>query len=280
MQNPISEPLQNSEEFDLNITKITLVHKNRFPAGFSFGDYRSGRVGDGMVFCDSGVGAFVYKDETILLREGECTFLPQGSRYTVRTEGNEPFIHYTVNFTASDVCGENGSLYSDIILGKTRYVTAQTHTDELRSLFENLLSEWQAKREGYLLSSKGILYAILYRYLTAARRETRQESAYSLLRPAKKLLDGRLTSPPSSAELAELCSVSEAHFRRLWKKQFGITPTEYARKKRLLRARDMLLSGVYTVKDAAKAVGFDDANYFSRVFRKEFGLSPTEFMLV
>ena len=278
MQNLISESLQNNGEFDLNITKITLVHKNRFPAGFSFGDYRFGRSGDGIVFCDSGVGAFVYKDETILLREGECTFLPQGSRYTVRTEGSEPFVHYTVNFTVSELCGESSSLFSSVISGKTRYITSSAHADGLRSLFEALLSEWQAKREGYLISSKGILYTVLYRYLTAVRRAARQESAYSLLRPAKNLLDGSLSSPPSSAELAELCSVSEAHFRRLWKKQFGTTPTEYARKKRLLRARDMLLSGVYTVKDAAKEVGFEDANYFSRVFRKEFGLSPTEFM--
>ncbi len=278
MQNPISDPLQNIEEFDLNITKITLVHKNRFPAGFSFGDYRYGRSGDGMVYCESGVGAFVYKDETILLHEGECTFLPQGSRYTVRTEGSEPFVHYTVNFKITDICGENGSIFSNIILGKSRYISPPIHADELRSLFEALLSEWQSKRSGYLLSAKGILYTVLYRYLTAARREARNENAHSVLLPAKKALDNSLTQAYSSSELAALCSVSEAHFRRLWKKQFGTTPTEYARKKRLLRARDMLLSGVYTVKDAAKEVGYDDANYFSRIFRKEFGLSPTEFM--
>lgn len=277
MQNTLWEAPLNGEEFDLCISNITLVHKNRFPSGFSFGDYRSGRSGDGLVFCISGTGAFVYKDETILLREGECTFLSESSSYTVRTEGDEPFVHYTVNFHVTDVCGEADSLYRSIVTGKTKYMTSAAHADGLRSLFEALLSEWQSKRGGYLLSSKGILYAILYRYLTAARREARNENAYTVLRPAKKVLDNSI-EPPSSAELAELCSVSEAHFRRLWKKQFGATPTEYTRKKRLLRAKDMLLSGVYTVKDAAKAVGYDDANYFSRVFRKEFGLSPTEFM--
>ena len=267
-----------SSELDLNISEITLVHKNRFVPGFSYSDYRHGRGEEGMVYCVSGLGAFIYKDETILLREGECMLLSQNSEYTVRSNGDEPFIQYTVNFTISNVNAEEGSLFSDILHGKTRYKLSSSASEETEALFGSLLSAWQAKRSGYLLQAKGILYSILHSYLTSARREARNESVYSILRPARMAMDNCLTRSFASAELAELCSVSEAHFRRLWKRHFGVTPTVYHRNKRLLRAKDMLLSGVYTVKSAAKAVGYDDANYFARVFRKTFGLSPTEYM--
>lgn len=273
-----AEKFVETDDFDLNVTEITLVHKNRFVPGFFYNDYRAGRKEDGMVYCVSGGGTFVYKDETILLREGECMFLSGESGYTVRCDGDTPFIHYTVNFKASAPKTDRESTFSKILSGSQRYIMPQNESSEPLASFERLLSDWQSKRCGYLLSAKGTLYFILYQYFTAARRETRNESVYSILRPARKLLELSPSESLSTAELARLCSVSEAHFRRLWKKQFGVTPTEYIRKKRLYKAKDMLLSGIYTVKSAAAEVGYDDANYFSRVFRKEFGLSPTEFM--
>lgn len=271
-------PPTDNGEFDLNITDITLVHKNRFISGFSYSDYRSGRNGSGIVYCLSGVGEFVYKDETILLHEGECMFLSQSSEYTVRNRSDEPFVHYTANFLFSDIRTEGGSLYSEILSGTRRHKLRNSSTGEILSVFEKLLSAWQAKKNGYRLQSKGLLYTLIYSYLTTVGRETRNENVYSVLRPARKTLDENLSTVYASAELSALCGISEAHFRRLWKKEFGVTPTEYHRKKRLARARDMLLSGVYNVKKAASAVGYDDANYFSRIFRKEFGVPPTVFM--
>ena len=274
----LAENRADLNELDLNVTEIALVHKNRFVEGFSYGDYRTGRDKDGIVYCISGTGAFIYKDETILLREGECMFLSKENGYTVRCEGDAPFIHFTVNFRMTEPKTESDSLFSRILSGKLRYVMPQNERGEPRASFERLLSDWQSKRCGYRLLTKGTLYTILYQYLTEARRETRDEGVYAVLRPARKLLDSSVSASIPTSELARLCSISEAHFRRLWKKQFGTTPTEYNRIKRLQKAKDMLLSGMYTVKATAQEVGYDDANYFSRIFRNEFGVSPTEFM--
>ncbi|MGM9626357.1 MAG: helix-turn-helix domain-containing protein [Eubacteriales bacterium] len=45
-----------------------------------------------------------------------------------------------------------------------------------------------------------------------------------------------------------------------------------------MRAKDLLLSGQYTISDAAREVGFSDPNYFARIFRSKEGISPSEFM--
>ena len=63
----------------------------------------------------------------------------------------------------------------------------------------------------------------------------------------------------------------------MFKKQFGMSFSEYVNGKRLEKSRELLLSTVLSVKEIADEVGFTDANYFTRLFRQNFGISPTDF---
>ena len=47
----------------------------------------------------------------------------------------------------------------------------------------------------------------------------------------------------------------------------------------MLRARDLLLSGQYSVAETAREVGYSDPNYFTRLFRARIGVSPSDFMI-
>ena len=126
--------------------------------------------------------------------------------------------------------------------------------------------------------AKALLGELLYLYFTDAAHSMRDEDSYERLRPAKQALDKPGAAEYSVRELADLCQLSETHFRRLFGALFGMTPTEYRMNKRILRARDLLLSGQYTVTEAAHAVGFSDPSYFAKVFRAETGIAPREFM--
>lgn len=125
--------------------------------------------------------------------------------------------------------------------------------------------------------SRALLYELLYLYFTDAARAQRSRTDYNKLKPAIHALDTAYTEDTSVAQLAALCGLSETHFRRLFVKLLGTTPTEYRIHKRILRAKDLLMSGQYTVAETARAAGFSDASYFSRVFRAHTGTSPRSF---
>ena len=80
----------------------------------------------------------------------------------------------------------------------------------------------------------------------------------------------------SLSELAGKAGVSEGYLRRLFRDHVGLSPLKYRNNLRITRARDILVSGDVSVKEAAVQVGFDDPLYFSRLFHKHFGLSPRE----
>lgn len=74
--------------------------------------------------------------------------------------------------------------------------------------------------------------------------------------------------------LAELCGVSEVYLRRAFRNAFGVSPAVYMRNKRIAYAKELLLSGEYSVTDVAMLSGFNDTAYFAREFKKATGVSP------
>lgn len=71
--------------------------------------------------------------------------------------------------------------------------------------------------------------------------------------------------------------LSADYVKKLFKKQYGLTPHDYLIKLRLEKAKIMLSSADrfdYTIKKVSAACGFSDPLYFSRLFKKNFKLSP------
>ncbi len=76
------------------------------------------------------------------------------------------------------------------------------------------------------------------------------------------------------AAMAARLQVSREHLQRLFRKEVGLTPGEYARCARLHAARHLLRDGA-SLAEAAAASGFADQAHFARWFRRIFGVTPT-----
>jgi AraC-like DNA-binding protein len=76
--------------------------------------------------------------------------------------------------------------------------------------------------------------------------------------------------------VADSCHLSPSQFCRVFRKEHGVTFSEYLMRFRI-KIAIQLLSASGSIKEVAYAVGFDDPSYFSRVFRRFAGVSPTEF---
>lgn len=71
--------------------------------------------------------------------------------------------------------------------------------------------------------------------------------------------------------------VSAAHLSHRFRLVTGGTFMEYATRLRIDRAKTLLSSGLYSVKEVSSLLGFVDQAYFARVFRRLEGQSPTDF---
>lgn len=72
-------------------------------------------------------------------------------------------------------------------------------------------------------------------------------------------------------------NVSKCYLSNLFKKEVGITITDFIHKTQLHHALKLLNTTHLPIHDIAVQCGFDDINYFSRVFKKYQGQTPSSY---
>ena len=77
--------------------------------------------------------------------------------------------------------------------------------------------------------------------------------------------------------IADAMGMSRSVLYTKIKQQLGMTPIDFVRHVRIMRACELLKDTDESLSSVAFAVGFSDAKYFSKVFKRETGIVPTEY---
>lgn len=90
------------------------------------------------------------------------------------------------------------------------------------------------------------------------------------------LTDDEVIIPPTIKELAREVAMSESKLKKVFKTVYGLPVYEYFQRHRMQKARIMLLSGNYSIKDVGYTLGYSNLSNFTLAFKKEFGKLPSE----
>ena len=94
-----------------------------------------------------------------------------------------------------------------------------------------------------------------------------------LSRKAKSLIDENYQFYPSIARIATRLGVSHAHLSRQFKRDYGMTPSDYFRKLRVADASLRLARGEEII-NVSHDVGYNDLSRFYKQFRQTTNTSP------
>lgn len=108
--------------------------------------------------------------------------------------------------------------------------------------------------------------------------EKRSTALYSA--PVRQMLvtiDASIDSDLSLKRFANELFLNTSYLSSLFKKETGMTLTDYVNHHRIGYAKRLLKSTTLSIQAVATTVGISDIHYFTRLFRRETGLSPREF---
>ena len=120
---------------------------------------------------------------------------------------------------------------------------------------------------------------IVFRILQGPLRDTlvqmaRPDGRLAHIRRATEWIRAHYTEPFRVEPLAAMSDMSVAAFYRHFKAITAMTPIQYQKRLRLLRARWLLLFDSLDATSIAFTVGYESASQFSREYARLFGLPP------
>lgn len=98
-----------------------------------------------------------------------------------------------------------------------------------------------------------------------------------LVKRAVERLTVYFNRPLRLKELSRQLGAHPAHVSRQFRKETGMTLTEFQHKLRIDEAKSLLVKGREPIGRIAGWVGFEDAGHFTRLFKKREGMTPTEY---
>ncbi len=153
-----------------------------------------------------------------------------------------------------------------------------SHRTMLKEVFEIKENDpiSQIKRlSGIIHLMEKLLHSFLRQEQSALPRTVKKNDLESM-QHVEQILSSKLEGFPSLESLAQEVFMSTSKLKNLFKQVYGHTLYDYYNKSRLQRAKDLLITGQCSIKQAGSEIGFSNLSHFAKAFRKEFGILPRD----
>jgi AraC-like DNA-binding protein len=204
----------------------------------------------------------MYLSKNIEVRGFRVLLTPEWMTDYLKLEGNKDILEEYINLKASGVWSKP--------IG-----------NESRELFAEIIANDNASLLFYqnrILRIVEIFFEWLYnesQSLTANVHIPRED--IKAAQKVEAILTNDVTVlPPTIKELAKTVAMSESKLKKIFKGVYGQPPYEYFQKQRMQKAKMMLLSGNYSIKDVGYTLGYSNLSNFTLAFKKEFSQLPSE----
>jgi AraC-like DNA-binding protein len=160
-------------------------------------------------------------------------------------------------------------------------VISRDSEPELVELVHILFTELEKPHQKFSLHLRAIVWAVFAKLrsisVESENKTPHQSDDFSRLYPALHYISRFCHKTLDIPQLAEMCSMSVATFRKNFIRHTGLLPVQYINSYRLKVALSLLKNSSEQIVSIAMKSGFPTLSHFNRVFKKEFGCSPAEY---
>ena len=221
-------------------------------------------------------GAYTYSSmgESFTARAGELIYLPAGSvpySYSIAGEDNEPAQTLQIEFALTDTEDNSPLSFSDRPM-----LVSPIDKSSVKYAMKSVIAAHSSNKPSARFLAVSELFRIFALCSEGGHCET-DKNAERTASIAIRYLEEHYTKPLSTAELAELCHLSQSQLRRVFKAATSRSPMSYKKHMLHAAARNLLRVGEFRVGEVAEMLGFCDIYAFSHFFTENEGVSPSEY---
>ena len=207
-------------------------------------------------FTPDGEITYTHRGKSFISDNQSAVILPKGQTYDIKRDRDGIFP--VINFEC-----ENFSADTLTVFPVKNMNAVMKDYELLKNAF------FSGKNNLYIM---GLFYNLLSGIINQGREEK------GILSPAINYIEENYSSEMTNQQLAELCHISEEHFRKQFKKTYGTPPGQYIINLRIEKAKQLLSEGVFKISAVSEKCGFSNPYHFCRLFRQKTGFTPSEYM--
>ena len=258
---------------NLYITNLIHVMKNNLPRNLKHLEV-NGRHSDAFVYILTGSCTYYFDDGLEFTSQaGDVLYLAHHAVYSMEIHSDSS-DHIFCDFTFS----QGAPRQSALLPRHEAFSSQQVGLDAMEKTFEKLLFHYTSASPDSHTECLALLYKIYGAFREQATAALSVDSNQEKLKRALSYMECNFKDPSFSiSALAEEIKISEVYFRKLFKAQYHMTPSEYITSLRLQNAKKLMRYPFLTLDECAQQSGFSSLQYFCRVFKKEHGISPGKY---
>ena len=104
-----------------------------------------------------------------------------------------------------------------------------------------------------------------------------EESSNDAIAASKSYIEANFTKNITLEDVSREVNISSYYLSRIFKEGTGENFIDYVTKLRIEKAKELLSTTQYSMKEICSICGYSDPNYFSKSFKKNVGVTPTEY---
>ncbi len=224
-----------------------------------------------ILYCTKGSGTFLYENKSHIIAPHTAIFIPAGFPHEYYPNEDVWDIHWIVpsGYALNELLEHFGlKSLSFFELGDVKMLE-----HHFRKMHDALMGD---RIYGNYRAS-GYLYDFLIEFHRLITEAETALTANSAVIKAIDYINANYTEEITMEQLCEVSGVSKQHLCRLFRSALNSRPMEYAAKRRIQAAKELLTDTDATIEKIAEETGFCTGSYFCKLFRRYEGMTPTQF---
>ncbi len=236
-----------------------------------------------LLFVTQGQNVLTYGNATYTVKENQMILFPKACllNYDKTGDPKNGRVYDSLMFFLKDELILDFFKHANISSQKcaeTAKITAKPIKPRMMGFLESVKPYFDAEEEIDPGLIKIKLLEVLYDIAGTDKQLLQQ--ILQIKQPVKtdlvSVMEDNYNAPISIPELAYISGRSLASFKRDFKAIFNIPPSEWIRKRRLEKAKELLENTLLTVSEICYTTGFENPTHFSRIFKDHFGITPSD----
>lgn len=241
--------------------------------------------------CHRGEGMLSLDEEEYHYTTGTISIFPENYPHLTVSDGENKnfweYLFFDPRLVIAELYPDNSIAQAKIMeaLNKKPFMLNQNEDKGISTLIDMIMEEMREQRPYYRSVVRNYLTNLVFEIMRKSSELNHygesQSKATSAMQITSALdyINKNYAGALKAKDLADVCNMSETHFRRLFEEYINMSPMDYVNLIRIQKACDIMKKSDASMDEVAVQCGFATTSTFNRNFKKFLDTSPYQWKL-